>query len=348
MRELSTYAFINAKIRAMLSFLISQEVFLKMIDAQDIYDAAELLKGYPHYKEIVECVVKGRPDYSLFEKQFIKNDLNAYKNIYKSLPAKIERKLIEDFIEKYEVEQLKTALRIWHKKVPVAISDYILEERISFAIDYKKIIYAPNIEEIIFLLDDTPYRKPILNAREKFKKEGSVFYLEACLDADYYSRLVSDISLLSGRDMEIAKKIIGIQIDNQNINWLIKMRKYYNLPAGEMLEWVISGGNRIDKDNIAKFYTINGLGNIAESVALGPYLRIKDLIEENISLIENFLHEVLIKEVKKALSGYPFTIGTVLSYMILKNSETRNVVSLLYAKKLGISKEELMSLVKTI
>ena len=48
--------------------------------------------------------------------------------------------------------------------------------------------------------------------------------------------------------------------------------------------------------------------------------------------------------IKKALSGYPFTIGTILSYMILKNSETKNIVSLLYAKNLGLKKEETASL----
>ena len=62
------------------------------------------------------------------------------------------------------------------------------------------------------------------------------------------------------------------------------------------------------------------------------------------SFVENFLHEILLKEVRRALSGYPFTIGTILSYLILKNSETKNVVSLLYAKNLGLKKEETASL----
>ena len=340
MRDLATYAFINAKIRAMLSFLISPGLFSRMLEAEDIYKAMELLKEAPYYKNIIENTGKEITDLRIIEKQLIKNDLDIHRKIYRSIPGKIERELVSFFIEKYELEQLKVALRIWNKKTPVNIDDFILGEKISFDIDYKKIIYAPNIEEIIFLLDDTPYRRPILNARERFKEKGSIFYLEASMDVGYYSRLFSCLESLSPRDKDVAKGIIGIQIDIENINWLIRMRKYYSLAAGEMLEWVIPGGSKINKENITKFYVTDGLTKIVDSVALGPYARIKDLIEENMSLIENFLHEVLLKEVKKALSGYPFTIGTILSYLILKNSETRNVVSLLYAKSLGLKKEE--------
>lgn len=344
MRELATYAFINAKIRAMMSFLISPDLFSRMMDSEDIHKQMELLKEVPYYKDIVENTGKDITDLRLIEKQLIKNDLNIYRRIYRSIPGNVERELVQFFIEKYELEQLKVALRIWNKKMPVNIDDFILGGKISFDIDYKKIVYAPNIEEIIFLLDDTPYKKPVLSARERFKEKGSIFYLEANLDMDYYHRLILCLESLSSRDRDIAKKIIGIEIDIQNINWLIRMRKYYSLAAGEILEWVIPGGSKINKENITKFYVTDGLGKIVDSIALGPYARIKDLIEENMSLIENFLHEVLFKEVKKALSGYPFTIGTILSYLILKNSETKNIVSLLYAKNLGLKKEETASL----
>jgi len=67
---------------------------------------------------------------------------------------------------------------------------------------------------------------------------------------------------------------------------------------------------------------------------------IKELIEENMSFIENFLHEVLLKEIKRALSGYPFTIGAILGYVVLKRNETKNIISLLYAKDLGWKRDE--------
>nr|MBU1328964.1 V-type ATPase subunit [Candidatus Omnitrophota bacterium] len=340
MRELATYSFINAKIRAMISFLISQDLFSRMLEAEDVYEAMELLKESPYYKNAIESIPKEISDFRIIEKRFIKNDLGIYRKIYKSAPGKTEKELMSLFIEKYELEQLKTALRIWNKKTPIDADDFILGEKISFDIDYKKIIYAPNIEEIILLLEDTPYRKPVLRSRDRFKEKGSTFYLEASLDIDYCQRMLSCAESLSPVDQEIAKRVIGIEIDTENINWLIRMRKYYNLAAGDIMEWMIPGGTRINKENVTSFYTTDGLTKIVDSVALGPYAKIRELMEENMSLIENFLHEVLLKEVKRALSGYPFTIGTILGYVILKRNETKNIISLLYAKDFGWKKDE--------
>jgi len=340
MRELSAYSFINAKIRAMISFLISPDLFSRMLDAEDLYKALELLKESAYHKGAVESLPREITDLRVIEKQFIKDDIGLYKKIQKAIPGKAEKDLMSLFIEKYELEQLKVALRIWNRKMPVNAGDFILEDSINSGIDYKKLIYAPNIEEIILILEDTPYRKPILNTRQRFKDTGSVFYLEASLDMDYYQRLLACVEQLSARDQEIAKRIIGIEIDTENINWLIRMRKYYSMAVGDILEWVIPGGTRINKESIVRLYTTDGLTKIVDSVALGPYARIRELIEGNMSFIENFLHEVLLKEVKKVLSGYPFTIGVILGYVVLKRNETKNLSSLLYAKNLGWKKDE--------
>ena len=92
-------------------------------------------------------------------------------------------------------------------------------------------------------------------------------------------------------------------------------------------------------------YTSDEMAKVIESEVLGPYLPIKDLAEENIHLIESLLYEILLKEVRKTLAGNPFTIGTIFGYLILKRRETRNIVSLLYAKACGMKKEDLSRLI---
>jgi vacuolar-type H+-ATPase subunit C/Vma6 len=112
-----------------------------------------------------------------------------------------------------------------------------------------------------------------------------------------------------------------------------------------MLEWFMPGGAVISKNALRNFYTSGDMAKIVESLALGPYLPIKDMAEENMRLIENLLYEILLKEVRKTLAGNPFTIGTIFGYLILKRKETRNIISLLYAKACGMNKEELTRLI---
>ncbi len=344
MRQLATYAFTNAKVRAMLSFLIDPSTFTGLLDAGSIYEIIDILKK-TDYREVFADIKAESLDLLSIERKLLLNDISVYKKVRDALSGKKEKEFVAMLMQRYEIEDLKVILRLWHSREPVRFEDYVLGEKIKYDIDYKKIVAAETIEEVIVLLDKTDYKEPLLFARAKFKSTKSLFYLEASLDIDYYNRLIASIAKLSATDRKVASKILAVEVDSENIQWIIKIRKYYDLALGDMLEWFMPGGSMINKNALRNLYTSDGITKIIESVALGPYLPVKDLAEGNIHLIENFLHEVLLKEVKSALGGDPFTIGTVFGYLILKRRETRNIISLLYAKACGVKKEELSRLI---
>jgi V/A-type H+-transporting ATPase subunit C len=344
MRQLATYAFTNAKVRSMLSYLIDPPTFTRLLDAKNVYELVDILKK-TSYGNIFAGVSPDSLDLLSLERKLLLNDLSIYRKVHDSLSGKKEREFVSILMQRYEIEDLKVILRLWHSKEPVKVEDYILGEKISFGIDYKRIASAETIEEVIVLLDKTDYKEPLLLARDKFKSTMSLFYLEASLDIDYYNRLTACVGAFSAPDKRAASKILAVEVDGENIQWLIKLRKYYGLNFGDMLEWFMPGGSMINKSALRNLYTSDGITKVIESIALGPYLPVKDLAEENIHLIENFLYEILLKEVKRALGGNPFTIGTVFGYLILKRRETKNIVSLLYAKACNMKKEELPRLI---
>lgn len=343
MLDLTKYSFANAKIRAMLSRLLDTDYFKRLIETEDVYEALDLLKN-TSYKSIAET---GKEELSLerLEKELTLNDLHIYKKVYAMLPTNAEKNFVALMTQRFEIDELKVVLRAWHKKMEVELSDYILEEKVIFDIDFKKIISCQNIEEIILLLDETPYKKPLLKAKDKFKERNSLFYLESAMDIDYYQRLALACEKFSSYDRKVSSKILGIEIDIENINSLIRLRKYYSLSMAAMMDVVIPGGEKIDKESVRSFYTTDGLSKIVEGVAFGPYAKVKELAEANIYFIENFLYEILLKEVRKVLAGFPFTIGTIIGYLILKRRETKNLVSLVYAKSLGEKNEDISHLI---
>ena len=340
MKDLAKYSFANAKIRAMLSYLIEQPVFNSLLELKDKYEVFESLKKTP-YGEVVEKLSAENIKMEALEQEFLRNDLKVYDKIYDALSTKREKDFVALLKQRYELEQLKVFLRIWHKKTLVDLEDYIVEKKISYDIDYKKIVAAESIEEIILLLDDTVYKRPLMKVKDRYKEKRSCFYLEAALDVDYYDRLLNCIDKFSPADKKIARKILGVEVDIENINWLIRMRKYYSMGLGDMLDWVLPGGEWINKDTVRKFYSSDGLTKVVDSVAFGPYARLKDLVQENTTELERFLYGFMMREVKKALGGFPFTIGTVLGYLILKRNETKNIISLINAKHYGWKKEEI-------
>ncbi|MFA5008600.1 MAG: V-type ATPase subunit [Candidatus Omnitrophota bacterium] len=344
MLDLTKYSFANARIRAMLSYLIDAAYFKHLMDAQDIYELFDFLKATP-YKNIAEGINREELNLERLEKELVLNDLHIYKKVYRMLPTNTEKNFVLLMMERFEIDELKFILRAWHKKIEVELNDYILGEKAAFDIDFKKILSCQNIEEIILLLDETPYKQPLLKAKDKFKERNSTFYLESALDIDYYQRLLGACDKFSSYDKKVSRKILGIEIDIENINSLIRLRKYYSLSMAAMMDVVIPGGEKIDKDSVRSFYSTDGLTKIVEGVAFGQYAKVKELVEANIYFIENFLYEILLREVKRVLAGFPFTIGTIIGYLILKRRETRNLISLIYAKSLGAKSEDISHLI---
>ncbi len=345
MSQLSKYAFANVKIRSMLSYLLSQDTLTSLLEARDYFEAIELLKK-TNYNQVLQNINSEEVSVAVLEKEFLKLDIESYYKVERVLSSGNEQDFVSILRQRFEIEELKVILRIWHnKQQSINWEDYIIAKDICFKIDFRKLVNAQSLEEFILLLDHTPYKKPLLLARENYKEKKSCFYFEASLDVDYYQRLLDCLNKFSSVDKKVASKILGIEVDIENINWLIRLRKYYSLGIGEMLEWFIPGGSWVKKDTVRKYYTTDGLAKVVESISFGPYTKVKDLVESNVLLIENFLYEFLLKEVKRALSGFPFTIGTVISYLILKHRETKNIISILNAKKLGWRKEEIVGLI---
>ena len=341
MRDLTKYAFANAKIRAMRSCLLDASRMNRLADCAGVGELKDELKKTA-YKEVMERLPADGADLISLEKELIRYDVALFRKIYLTLNSSSIKGFFEVFLQRYEVEQLKVALRIWHKKIPVDIDDYLLGEKVLFPIDFTKIILCQNIEEVLLLLNDTPYERPLWWAREKFKSTNSLFFLEVALDIDYYERLVACTERFAPLDRSIARKLIGIEVDIINIHWLIRLRKFYSASIG--LDWVIPGGDLIDKAHIRQFFTSDGLGQVVATIARGPYAKLQELVEGDPQLIENFLYEVMFREVRRSLAGFPFTIGTVLGYLILKHRETTNLISLFYAKSLGLKKDAIASL----
>lgn len=339
MLDLTKYSFANAKIRAMLSGLIEPKLFSRLYQARDIYEIIELLKT-TLYAEAIRTAQKEKINLQQIEKAFLRLDLGIHRKVYDIQPLPKEKYFIFLLTGRYETEELKVVLRLWHKKIKINLEDYIIDNKINYEIDFRRVISSQNIEELIACLDNTPYGGALAKATEKFKKYNSLFYLESALDIDYYQRLALATQGLAARDRKIVHKILGAEIDIENINWLLRLQKYYSLDTSAAMGLLISGGKLIDKKILAKANAAGGVNKIIESLSGGPYTKIKELFEQNVYLLEQFLYEILVKEIKMALAGFPFTIGIPLGYLMLKRQETKSIVSLLYAKSLGLESEE--------
>ena len=73
------------------------------------------------------------------------------------------------------------------------------------------------------------------------ESEGSLFRMEIGFDHFYYKNLLDTIKKMDPDDRNIALRLIGVEIDLQNISWIIRFKEYYNLTMQDVFSDHYSG-----------------------------------------------------------------------------------------------------------
>ncbi len=342
---ISKYALINAKVRARLSTLLDIQQINRLAEARDLADFYATLDGTT-YEEIF-----ARPeiffDPRVGERLLLEREVRWHSELLRDMRGP-ERELISHFLEKYEIENLKTAFRIREKKHDGEDMKFLIRQNLPHALPYQAISEAAAMEDAVSFLARSPFFKSVNSVFDDYRERGTLFPIEINLEIDYYERLKARVEKLSKKDREIARKLVGLEIDQKNLGWLIRLKFYYDIPVGKLLDYNIPGGYRMTRDRLRQAFKAESIEDVL-SVALerslknvsGMLVQGQDL--SKLYLLEIVLWNILITEARKVLGGFPFTIGTVLSYLILKRTEIRNIITILNGKVYKMDRGEIES-----
>ena len=351
---LSKYSFINAKLRARISKILPEETFNDLAKASSLDDALALLRETPFAG--LEYIYSRTGDLKQAELELLKNEIELYRNIRQYL-SHDSMELVDALLTQFEIDNLKNAIRIYFnrkiRKRPDDISiHYILYDRIIHEIPIDIILNAENFDEIAGVCEGTPYSQIIRKYSHTVESEGSLFRMEIAFDHFYYKNLLSSVNKLDRRDRTIALRLTGVEIDLQNINWIIRFKNFYGLPLEAVLAAIVPGGFNLDRAIMDQLYSAQNVTSVLQGFVKSKYPGLSALLSSHTSdstsrllLIRRILEEIMKHEVQRILAGYPFTIGIVLSYFILKRNELKKIRTILNAKHYGIESERIESMI---
>ncbi len=336
------YALVNAKVRARLSALLPPETIARLVEARDVPEFYSHLSGTIYEKTLA------RPEVSLdarvAEKLLLEQEVQWHAELIKDLRGPAQ-KLIELMLEKYEIENLKAALRIREGNRGLDDLKYIIRKELPHKLPYQSIAEAKSIEDVLAYLIETPYLTPVKSVLDDYKQRGTLFPIEIAIEIDYYKRLKARVDELDRADRRIAQRLIGLEIDLKNMGWFVRLKFYYNVPVGDLVEYSIPGGWRMTSDKLRTAFAAESVKDVLAVAFERSFRPIADLMrkEEDLSklyLLEIVLWDYLVTEAKRTLGGFPFTIGTILSYLVLKRTEIRNLITILNGKLLNMEKAD--------
>ncbi|MHC4213204.1 MAG: V-type ATPase subunit [Planctomycetota bacterium] len=350
---LSKYSFINAKLRARISNILPVEIFDQLAKAPALDEALAVLRDTPFAN--LEAIYSETGDLKQAELELLRNEIDLYKNI-KDYIHKQSVDLIDAMLLEFEIDNLKNAIRLYFdRKVRQRSIDYgvhyILYDRIIHDVPIDIIINADNFDEIAGVCEGTPYCQIIKKYSHTVESKGSLFRMEIAFDHFYYDNLLSSINKLDRKDRNIAIRLVGVEIDLQNINWIIRLKNFYDLDLDAVMTTIVPGGFNLSRDIIEQLYKAQDVESVLQGLVTSKYPGLSALLSAQTSdstsrlmLIRRMLQEIITHEVRRILAGYPFTVGIILSYFILKQNELKKIRMILNAKQYGIQQERIESI----
>jgi V/A-type H+-transporting ATPase subunit C len=352
---LKTYAFVNAKLRTRISKILSEEFIRQLIRTRSLSESVQMLAETDF--QPVQRIYEQTGDIKMAELELLSKEVEIYLELEKLLEEDV-RGFVQALAERFEIEVLKNAIRLWFdakirgRSIENA-AGYLLRRQIHHSIDLDGIINADTLERVGELLERTPYAGIVREQAPRVMEGASLFPLELALDRCLYARLVEAAEQLKPRDREIARRLIGVEIDLQNVGWLIRFKHFYSLNTDQALGYTLPGGLNLSVDLMRESYA-SERPDREMSVLLGKrYPELSTLLSTQdqakstarLTMIERILEQILALEVRRILTGYPFTIGIILAYFILKANEIRKIMTVLNAKFYNWPEERILAVI---
>lgn len=350
----STYAFINAKLRARISKLLGEEFFRTLARSRTLVEAVGHL-AQTEYAPAAD-IYSQTGDVKLVELEVVRVERRALSGLRRYIPDGITP-FADAVLDQYQVASLKQALRLWFERSirgrPVeAKVAYLLRGEDAEPVPVDAIVNARDKDDLLSLVAPLPYGGELTQPLSRLADEQSLFWAEVRLDRWYAEHLVAAAKRLSRRDADAALRLLGIQIDVQNVNWLVRMKHYHRFNEAQLSAALVAGGTIFGTEELVKAYrserpidaVIAGLGSRYSSVVPSSAPHEESNPVRRLGLVEELLRSILFHDIHATLGGYPFTIGTMVAYFLLKQNEARTLRTVLDGKHYQLSQERIEEL----
>jgi len=241
-------------------------------------------------------------DITAFEKSLFEYDRAIFLKIAKCF-KKREKDFVFLLLERYRLDEVKYAVRL-------------------YLAQYAGVTVSR--DEFLSYIKEDIYKEVLSSVWEEYVRSGSSFYLESALEKDYFSRLWKNTFSLLPDDRHTLQYILYLEADMENQLRIMRFNRYYKLEDKEMLNHLIPWGRVFKQAEKGKI----------------PLSQQAEAHNGDIAAFEIDLRILFLRKLKRLLRAYPFTIMTVLSFLILKQNETKNIITIANCKKHSLTAEE--------
>ena len=327
--EIYPYLITNSKVRARKGKLFDEKQFTEILEADDINDIINYLRGFPEYLEHLE-------NYSV-EKSLDIKLAQTYVLLSKIVPDDIG-KAFAVLAKKPDIDNIKSLLAA---KEANLTKDETLNLLIPVGKSYdllEQLVDANTVEDIVARLDGTEYGPVLEGSLSQYEEKEMILPLEFALDKYYMERLLLASHVPDDENKNILHSYVGAKVDITNLKLLVR-GKADGLDYEDISPYLVKNGYQIKEWKLkdlmeAESITtlINGLEGTDYYSTLNESIAIFNE-SGSVSVFENALDEYLIDYANDLSLKKPLGIGPIIGYLNEKEKEIKNLKIVVRAKR---------------
>jgi len=326
--SVATYGLVNARVHAKRSSLLTASGYKALAAAIDLPETLNLLSRFK-YKTMIE---RAR-DLSIesLERLLIREEVRQILEIKNSSrgPA---REIIALMLARIDAENIKSILRAWQKHEKT-VSD-VIECPGLVLLPVANMLAAPTPAKFAEYFAMLPFQGAFLKATQDFDRRRSLFDIEVAIDKSLYEDVWNLTARLNKTDQNIVRRMVGIEIDLKNLDWVARIRKYYLAQISLTENSLIPNGFRLPYTTLRKMIAGGSLEDGLDKIMPGLAPTAAPDSDQIMALdrLEQFLNQALFHEANRLFLEYPLSIGSTIGYYFLIRIESRNIRTIINSK----------------
>ncbi|MEJ2608715.1 MAG: V-type ATPase subunit [Candidatus Thiodiazotropha sp.] len=313
---------------SLLSTRLLSPVDIEHLKQLSLHQFGERFDLLPIFKQEIDSQQKS----ILVEQLFLQRLMDELKVLLRPLSGR-SRGLMLYWPRKYELYNLKTLIRgKLHNLATQEIRNnlYALPENIR--LPHEALLQAENVQEMLRLLERSPYSQIARQARVVFEEHQESFSLGSAIDRLYYTGMLAQANISESIDTHGLKKIIASIIDRQNILWLMRYRLVYRFSPSEAYYLLIPQGGEIHRDNLLELVNLDNLEIIIDRLP-EPFRNLLSDIK-NITQARQLLDRWVADRLRKLIHYSPDAVVSALCYLIVRDIDLRHLYAIIQGKLL--------------
>jgi len=307
--------------------LIGKDQYMKLLRMKQ-NEITKFLQETEYKGQIDELAVS-YSGVDLIERALNKNLVATFEKLRRISEDKVDQ-LLDVYLQRWDLYDLKTVLR---GIVSKADKEYIASLLISGGSLKKnflmKLYETGDIEEVLKAIDFVPFAE-WQDMIKKAKESGDLSEIDTKLSKQYYTGLLTFSKRLAGTGKPFGR-FLQNEIDNLNFKTLLRLKKKGFEPA-IIRNHMIFEGRILDSRLIEKLIAAEA-STLKDVLRWTPYA---GLLQETLTETELEVDKFLIQQSFLSVHQMPLTVTAILSYLLAKEIEVKNIKAIVKAKQLGI------------